>query len=84
MVTLAYNIVKIIVTTKITHPRQATPGGADDRVPEPSSIAGEEQRCAATVEEHVAPLRLDHRRRLVVNIGGGQKFESQILGGAKV
>ena len=27
MVTLAYNVVKIIVTTKITHPRQAMPGG---------------------------------------------------------
>src|SRR6218665_2413019 len=27
MVTLAYNVVKIIVTTKITHPRQATSGG---------------------------------------------------------
>src|SRR6218665_4048592 len=26
---------------------------ADGRVPEPSSIAGEEQRCAATVEEHL-------------------------------
>ena len=33
---------------------------ADTRVPEPSSIAGEEHRWAATVKEHVAPLHLEN------------------------
>jgi len=39
MVTLAYNVVKSIVTTKITHPRQATPGGP--MVESPSRVASQ-------------------------------------------
>ena len=55
MVTLAYNVVKIIVTTKITNSSKASNAWwVDGRVSEPSSIPDEEQRCAATVEEHVA------------------------------
>ena len=59
MVTLAYNVVKIIVSMKITHPRQATPGGPT--VESPSLVASQAKNSGVqqTVEEHVAPLRLD-------------------------